>query len=276
MSGNTISAIVSACGYVKKSFLGMLESLGAYAALIGEVCVSSFRKPPSWALLREQLYNIGVMSLIVVTITGFSTGIILAAQSFYQLRDKGFAGVTGIMVAKAMITELGPILTALMVTGRVGSAMCAELGTMKVTEQIDALRTMAVNPNSYLISPRFIAGFVMVPMLTIYSILMGIFGGYLISTFYFGMPPSEYFNPMPLHISLFDLFTGIVKALIFGILLVTICCYKGLQTKGGAAGVGNATTQSVVISYISILISDFLITMALNSLHQAIMGDMFS
>ena len=260
---------------IKNDFFSFFESLGRYAALIGEVTVSSWKNPPSWPLLREQFYNIGVLSLIVVTVTGLSTGIILAAQSFYQLSDKGFAGVTGIMVAKAMITELGPVLTALMVTGRVGSAMCAELGTMRVTEQMDALQTMAVNPNAYLVAPRYIAGFIMVPLLTIYSILMGIFGGYLISVFYFQMPASEYFDPMPLHISGFDLFSGVAKAFIFGILLVTICCYKGMQTRGGAAGVGSSTTQSVVISYISILVSDFLLTIALNSLHQKILSGFF-
>lgn len=212
----------------------------------------------------------GVMSLFVVAITGMSTGVVLAAQSFYQLQDKGFAAITGIMVAKAMITELGPVLTAFMVTGRVGASMCAELGTMKVTEQIDALKSMAIDPNSYLIGPRFIAGFIMVPLLTIFSVLMGIFGGYVISTFFFNMPPSTYFSQMPTHISLFDIMTGIVKAFFFGILLVTISCYKGMKTSGGAAGVGRATTNSVVTSYIAILISDFFLTMALNSIHHTI------
>ena len=115
----------------------------------------------------------------------------------------------------------------------------------------------------------------MVPLLTIFSILMGIFGGYVISTYYFGMPPSEYFTPMPIHISAFDMFTGIFKSFIFGVLLVTICCYKGMQTRGGAAGVGNSTTQSVVISYICILISDFLLTIALNSIYGLWQGDVF-
>jgi len=202
-----------------------------------------------------------------------STGIVLAAQSFYQLQEKGLSGITGIMVAKAMITELGPVLTALMVTGRVGSAMCAELGTMKVTEQIDAMQTMAVNPKRYLLAPRFIAAIIMVPLLTMFSIILGIFGGYLISAYFFGMPAVNYFDPMPIHISNFDLFTGIAKSIFFGILMVTICCYKGMKTKGGAAGVGKYTTNSVVITYVSILISDFLLTIALNSLHQELILD---
>src|SRR3990167_749288 len=132
---------------IKKNTLGLLEIVGEYASLIFEVCVALIRRPPSWGLIREQLFHIGVMSFGVVAITGFTTGFVLAAQSFYQLGEKGLATVTGVLVGKSMITELGPILTAFMVTGRVGSSMCAELGTMRVTEQIDALKSMAINPN---------------------------------------------------------------------------------------------------------------------------------
>ena len=256
-------------------FLDFLGSFGEYIRLIFSVISAAIKKPPPWSLLREQLYNIGVLSLTVVGITGLSTGIVLAVQSFYQLQSKGLSGVAGIMVAKAMITELGPILTALMVTGRVGSAMCAELGTMKVTEQIDAMETMAVNPKSYLLAPRYIAGIFMVPLLTMFSIILGILGGYAISSAFFGMPASNYFDPMPIHISMFDITTGIVKSFLFGLFLVTICCYKGMKTKGGAAGVGKATTSSVVISYVTILVSDFLITIALNGIHEEIMLDWY-
>jgi len=213
------------------------------------------------------------MSLSVVAITGFTTGFVLAAQSFYQLGEKGLSAVTGVLVGKAMITELGPILTAFMVTGRVGSAMCAELGSMKVTEQIDALRSMAINPNSYLIAPRFIAGVCMIPLLTFFCSAMGILGGYVIATSLFSLPSASYFDPMRIHISLFDLATGGIKSFIFGIILVTVCCYKGMKTKGGAAGVGQATTQSVVTSYILILVADFFLTMALNMIHQQMRYD---
>ncbi len=253
---------------LKMHTLRILEMIGEYVSVSSSVFAVAIRKPPSWALVREQLYHIGVMSLSVVAITGFTTGFVLAAQSFYQLGAKGLSGVTGVMVAKAMITELGPILTAFMVTGRVGSAMCAELSTMKVTEQIDALKSMAVNPNRYLIAPRFIAGIVMMPLLTLFSITMGIFGGYLIAVYLFHMSPVTYFDPMRLHITLFDMASGLIKAFIFGLLLVTVCCYKGMKASGGAAGVGKSTTQSVVTSYVLILISDFLLTMALNMIYQ--------
>src|SRR5579872_5365812 len=158
---------------VRRQTLYYLEMIGDYVSLFIDVFACIVRRPPAWNLIRDQLYYIGVMSLAVVAITGFTTGFVLAAQSFYQLGEKGMAGVTGVLVGKAMITELGPILTSFMVTGRVGAAMCAELGSMKVTEQIDALRSMAINPHAYLIAPRFIAGLFMIPLLTIFSILMG-------------------------------------------------------------------------------------------------------
>ena len=145
--------------------LRIVVAVGAWMSLIINVVKATLRRPPHVSLILQQLYDVGVSSLPVVAITGFSTGLVLAAQSIYQLADKGLTSVTGLMVTKAMMTELGPVLTAFMVTGRVGAAMCAELGTMLVTEQIDALQTMAVNPNRYLIAPRFIAGTFMMPLL---------------------------------------------------------------------------------------------------------------
>lgn len=261
---------------LKKNTLRILEMLGEYVSLVFDVVSSIFKKPPDISLIREQLYHIGVMSVGVVAITGFTTGFVLAAQSFYQLGEKGLSGVTGVLVAKSMITELGPILTAFMVTGRVGSSMCAEIGSMKVTEQIDALKSMAINPSRYLIAPRFIAGSIMIPLLTLFCSIMGIAGGFLISVFFFHMSPSNYFNPMPIHISLFDVATCLIKASLFGILLVTVCCFKGMKTEGGAAGVGKTTTQSVVTSYVLILILDLLLTMGLNMVYKAIRMDWFN
>ncbi len=247
-----------------------LVETGEYLTLIWDTVKTTIARPPSFSLIMNQLYDIGVASLPVVAITGFSTGLVLAAQSFYQLADKGLVSVTGLMVAKAMMTELGPVLTAFMITGRVGASMCAELGTMQVTEQLDALKTMSINPNRYLISPRMLAGTLMMPLLTVFSIIMGILGGYLISVYFFEMAPATYFDPMPTHITTFDLFTGIFKALIFGMFIMTIACYKGLKTAGGAAGVGRSTTNSVVITYCCILLSNFLLTILLNILRGEI------
>ncbi len=252
------------------SLLARLASLGRYVLLVKDVLFILFTHRPSWILLRDQMYHIGVLSLPVVAMTGFSTGLVLAAQSFFQLADKGLTGATGIMVSKAMITELGPVLTGFMVTGRVGAAMCAELGTMTVTGQIDAMHSMAVNPRSYLIAPRFASGILMLPILTIFSVAMGLVGAYLISVHFFGMNPSNFIEPIPTHITSFDLTSGIIKAFVFGILIITISCYKGMSTTGGAAGVGRATTQSVVVCYTFILISNFLLTVFLNLLYGSL------
>lgn len=249
----------------RNAFFQMIGVLGDFFLLILRVIWVSIKHVPQWPLIRDQMYEIGVMSVPVVAITGFSTGMVLAAQSFFQLSDKGLASATGLMVTKAMMVELGPVLTAFMITGRVGSAMCAELGTMRVTEQVDALRSMAVDPLRYLIAPRFIAGIFMMPLLTVFSCIMGIMGGYLIAVDYYGMPHNSFMDPLPVHITSFDFISGLLKAFFFGIVIVTISCYRGLTTKGGAAGVGRATTNSVVICYSVILIGNFLLTLMLNS-----------
>ena len=247
--------------WIKRYHLSFLVTIGAYVQFVFDTIKATLWRPPKFGLIFKQMYNIGIGSLAVVSITGIFTGLVLAAQSFYQLQNKGLSNVTGLMVAKAMMTELGPILTAFMVTGRVGAAICAELGSMQVTEQLDALRTMAVNPNRYLVAPRFIAGMLMMPILTLFSVVGGVFGGYLISVFFFGMSPSAYFDAIPLHITYFDFFSGLAKGFFFGVLIMTISCFKGITTKGGAEGVGRSTTSSVVICYIAILLSNFFLTM---------------
>ena len=253
------------------AILQSLSGLGDYILMILGVIGVCLRRPPSFSLIRDQLFEIGVMSLPVVAITGFSTGMVLAAQSYFQLSDKGLASATGLMVAKAMLVELGPVLTAFMVTGRVGAAMCAELGTMRVTEQIDAMRSMSVNPLRYLVAPRCIAGMVMMPLLTIFSSIMGIIGGYVIAVDFYKLSSNSFFDPLPIHVTNFDIVSGMVKAFAFGIIIVTISCYKGMTTRGGAAGVGRSTTKSVVICYSVILIVNFLLTLTLNSCYASFM-----
>lgn len=244
----------------------ILSAVGRYGLMSWEAFWILLFKTPSWILIRDQLFNVGLLSLPVVAITGLSTGMVLAAQSFYQLADKGLAGATGIMVGKAMMTELGPVLTSFMVVGRIGSSMCAEIGMMTVTEQVDALRSMAVDPIRYLVTPRVVAGTIMLPILTLFSTLTGILGGYIISTYFFDMAPVTYFGGMQIYVTHFDLFSGFLKAIIFGVLFSSICCYKGMTTKGGAAGVGKSITNSVVICYSTILICNFLLTLLLNIL----------
>jgi phospholipid/cholesterol/gamma-HCH transport system permease protein len=253
-----------------QSLAQVFATTGDYIIFILKVFWVTLIRPPHWVLIRDQMYEIGVKSLPVVAITGFSTGMVLSAQAFFQLSDKGLVSATGLMVTKAMMVELGPVLTAFMITGRVGAAMCAELGTMRVTEQIDAIRSMAVNPLRYLVSPRFIAGTIMLPLLTVFSCIMGIIGGYIMAVNYYGMPSNSFLDPLPIHITAFDFFSGLAKALAFGIIIITISCYRGMTTKGGAAGVGRSTTNSVVVCYSIILISNFLLTVALNSSYEYI------
>lgn len=250
--------------------INAIAGVGKYAILIFRVIQASLFHPPSMSLVRDQLYYVGVTSLPVVAITGFSTGIVLAAQSHFQLSEFGLTSATGLMVTKAMLVELGPVLTAFMITGRVGAAMCAELGTMKVTEQIDALQSMNVDPLRYLVAPRFIAGISMLPLLTIFSTFMGVYGGYAISVYYYHMDPNVYLDPLKIHIDNFDFFTGLVKAFVFGIVIITISCYKGMTTSGGAQGVGWSTTTSVVICYSVILVANFFITVLLNNSYEFI------
>lgn len=248
--------------------LGTLAGLGAYASLIFEVIWVSFRKPPHLNLVRNQMYLLGVTSLPVVAVAGMSMGMVLAAQAMFQLASFGVRGATGLMVTKAMVVEVGPVVSAFMVTGRVGASMCAELGTMAVTEQVDALRSMCVNPARYLVAPRFIAGISMMPLLTLFSCVMGAGGGFVVAVYYYNMPANQYLEPVQLHIENFDLLMGLIKAFVFGFVITTICCYKGITTRGGAAGVGRSTTNSVVICYSFILLLNFVITVALNGAHN--------
>lgn len=251
--------------FLNNYFAQLIEGVGSYIFLITQVIWETLKRPPALNLIRDQMFEIGVRSLPVVAITGFSTGMVLAAQAFFQLSDKGLASATGLMVTKAMMVELGPVLTAFMVTGRVGAAMTAELGTMRVTEQIDAIKSMAVNPIRYLIAPRFIAGLLMLPLLTVFSCVMGIMGGYVIAVYYYKMAPNVFLDPLPINITSFDFFSGMAKAFVFGFIIITISCYRGLNTRGGAAGVGRSTTNSVVICYSVILIGNFVLTMILNT-----------
>lgn len=252
---------------LKKTAKFLIE-VSEYVFLIINVIWVICRRPPRAALIRDQMYEVGVLSLPVVAITGFSTGMVLAAQAFFQLSDKGLASATGLMVTKAMMVELGPVLTAFMVTGRVGAAMCAELGTMRVTEQIDAIRSMAVDPLRHLVAPRFLAGLTMLPLLTVFSCLMGIVGGYVISVYYYHMSSTSFLDPLPVHITTFDFISGLIKAFVFGFIIITISCYRGMSTTGGAAGVGRSTTNSVVICYTVILIGNFLLTIVMNNFYN--------
>ncbi len=246
--------------------------LGSYCVMLFELLYLLVSVPPRWKNIIEQFYELGVRSAPLICLTGLSTGMVLAAQAFFQLSDKGLTGTTGIMVTKSMLVEIGPILTSFMITGRVGAAISAELGSMKVTEQIDAMASMSVNPLEYLVLPRCCAMVIMTPMLAALSSAAGIFGAWFVSVNLYSMTTQAFFDPIPIYVNWFDIFANILKSWIFGILIVSISCFYGMNVTGGARGVGKSTTSSVVTCYISILASNFFLTIGLNACYRLIFG----
>jgi phospholipid/cholesterol/gamma-HCH transport system permease protein len=237
-----------------------LEEAGKIMILFAQTSSWIFRPPFEGREILRQMQEVGVRSFPVVVITAAFTGMVLALQSFTGFKRFGAETMVGTVVALSVTRELGPVLTGLMVSGRVGSAMAAELGTMRVTEQIDALYTLATNPVKYLIVPRFLAALIMLPILVIFADIIGILGGYLVSVQILGTNPTLYFRRTWNFLELDDLYIGLLKALFFGMIIATISCYQGFSAQGGAEGVGRATTKAVVISSLTILISNYFIT----------------
>jgi phospholipid/cholesterol/gamma-HCH transport system permease protein len=244
--------------------INWLRGLGEFTLLTREAFTSMFRRRPEPSSVIYQLYFIGVKSQSVVLITGVFTGMVLAAQTYFQFHRVRMDTATLAVVGVGMCSELGPVLTGLMVSGRVGAAMTAELGTMRVTEQIDALRTLATHPVDYLIVPRLIATIFALPLLTVESIAVGILGGYGMSRAFLGAYATYAWDNMVVYTAVTDLMTGLIKCVIFGAIIAMVSCYKGMTCGEGAEGVGRATTQAVVFSSISILISNFFLTLLLN------------
>ncbi len=245
---------------VLRAIYNFIFELGDTALLFLKALYWSFRPPYRWRELFKQMEKFGVSSVSVVFITSLFTGMVLALETYTGLKKFNAESVIGSIVAVSMFRELGPVLTALVVTGRAGSAMAAELGTMRVTEQIDAMYTMAVDPIHYLVVPRLITGVTMLPVLTVISDLLGVIGGYFVSIVLLKINSHTYIRQMLNHTDLHDLYSGLVKAAVFGLLISLICCYKGLSTKGGAEGVGRSTTQAVVISSVVVLVADYFLT----------------
>ena len=222
--------------------------------------LKSFRPPWERKNIINQMLQVGVMSLPVIMITGIFTGMVLAVQTYYQFHKLTVETAVGLVVGLSMTRELGPVLSGLMLAGRIGAAFAAELGTMAVTEQIDALHTLATDPVQYLVLPRFIACLILLPVLTIMADFIGIAGGYVVGVKMFGINSTYYLRHMSQYMCPMDIIGGLIKAFIFGIVIATIGCYKGLNTEGGAEGVGRSTTGAVVVSSILILILDFFIS----------------
>ena len=237
-----------------------------YVLLLGQIGRGLMSRPIYTRDIIEQLDAIGIGSLTVVLLTGLFTGMVLALQSGLTLDQFGARSVVGRLVSASMVKELGPVLTALMVTGRVGSGIAAELGSMVVTDQIAALRALGTDPVRKLVIPRVIAGTVMVPVLTIISDGVGMLGGLLISVTQLQVAGSVYWTNVKEGLYLDDLWMGLLKPIVLGFALVTIGCHVGLRAKGGTQGVGRATTNAVVAASVAILAADFLLTKLLIAL----------
>lgn len=240
--------------------LRFLNESGKVMSLFGKTLIWTFRRPFDIRNLLKQIEEVGIKSVPVVLITGAFTGMVLALQSYTGFKRFNAEAFVGTVVALSMTRELGPVLSGLMVSGRVGSAMAAELGTMQVTEQIDALYTLATNPIKYLIVPRFLATLIIMPILTAFSDVVGILGGYLISVNLLGSNPTTYVRRTFDYMDLEDVYIGLFKACIFGMIISIIGCYQGFNTQGGAEGVGKATTKAVVLASLLILIANYFVT----------------
>lgn len=252
---------------IGRSLLNAVQGIKNIGALLLQILywifVGPFQGKPTKAdSVFYQMGFAGIRSIVIVFFVAFFTGIVLAMQSAYQLEKMGAVIYVASLVSVSLCRELSPVLTALVVAGRVGSAIAAELGSMKVTEQIEALDIMAINPVRFLAVPRFIALFFMLPCLTILGNLSGIVGGFLVGVGSLNINPYLYMQTSYRYLALKDIYTGLTKSFVFAMIIALIACYEGLNTKGGAEGVGKATTSSVVKSFICIILADCVLTAA--------------
>lgn len=243
--------------------LTRLQELGKTGQFLAYALYSLVRWPGRPVHVLKQISFIGAKSLFVIVLTAAFTGMVLGLQGYYTLTKFGSEGMLGTAVALSLIRELGPVLSALMVTGRAGSAITAEIGIMRISEQIDALETMALDPYKYLISPKFIAAMISMPLLCAIFDVVGIFGGWLVGVKLLGVNPGAYFSEMYKSVEWKDVYSGFVKSFSFGVIIAWIGCYKGYYAGHGAEGVSRATTESVVLTSVLILIWDYFLTSVL-------------
>jgi len=248
-----------------RAIISLLQDFGKAALFLLHAVVHMFSRPWQWRRVIEQLYFIGAKSIVVICVTGLFTGMVLGLQGYYTLSQFGSTGLLGSAVALTLIRELGPVLTAIMIIGRAGSAMTAEIGIMRISEQIDALKTMTIDPIRFLVSPRIIAALISFPLLTAIFDTVGIFGGYLTGSQLLGINPATYFYRVESSVSLMDVAEGFIKSLFFAITVISVCCYHGYYTHTrsnnfGAKGVGLSTTTAVVQASILVLVIDYILT----------------
>ena len=242
-------------------------ALGSFTMFVGDTYRWMFTRFPRRETLLPSFYQVGVQSLPVVALTGTFIGMVLAVQSHFQFHEIGLETRLGAVINMTLVRELGPVLAATMLAGRVGSAMAAELGTMRVTEQIDALASMGSNPTYYLVVPRFLACLLLIPALTVMADFMGVAGGHFFSIYVFDIDIHHYWTNSAEYVGTFDLFSGIFKSLFFGAAIALVSCYQGFNCGPGAEGVGLAATQSFVYSFIMILLLDLFLGIFLDAVY---------
>ena len=260
------SVVIQLVDALGKFFLHICEMLGNFTMFLFKAARTLVTTKLKLGKTLAQINRIGIESLAIVVLTGSFAGMVFALQSYIGFQRVGGEQFIGAVVALGMLRELGPVLTGLMVTGRAGSAIAAEIGTMRITEQIDALQTLRINTFQYLVVPRIIAGTIILPFLTLFAMICGVIGGYVICVHVLELSPEDYINSIKSYVELSDIRGGLIKASAFGFILTWVGTYKGYRTHGGARGVGISTTESVVVGSILILVSNYFLTKMLEQL----------
>ena len=244
-----------------------LIAIGSFSLFVWETLVWMFTRLPRSETVWPNFYRVGVSSLPVVALTGTFIGMVLAVQSYFQFSQFGLETRLGGVINMTLVRELGPVLAATMLAGRVGGAMAAELGTMRITNQIDALSAMGANPIRYLIVPRFLACFFLIPILTVMADFMGLAGGFFYCTLVLDIDVHHYWDNSAQFVTNFDLFSGLVKSVFFGSAIAMVSCYQGYNCEAGAEGVGRASTASFVFSFVAILVLDLFLGIGMDSIY---------
>lgn len=263
--------ILALTGQVTIDLLAAFGNFWVFAGHTARRAIVGFRRRDLQRLI-PQFHAIGTTSVPVVSITGLFVGMVLAVQSIEQFMSAGLANRMGVIVSLSVVRELGPVLAGVMLAGRVGGALTAELGTMKVTEQIDALRAMGSDPIRVLAAPRFMTCLLLTPILTMYTNLTGVFGGWLISVPVFKLSNHDYWSYTEAACTMWDISNGLIKSVFFGTGIGLISCYKGFHSRQGAQGVGKACTEAFVTSFMAILIMDFFIALGLKGIYESLWG----
>lgn len=258
--------VVNMVDFLGRIVLNLCDMLGSFTIFFFTAIRTLFTTKLRIKKLFVQMERIGVESFMIIILTGSFAGMVFALQSYIGFQRVGGEQFIGAVVALGMIRELGPVLTGLMVTGRAGSAIAAEIGTMNITEQIDALKTLRIDVYQYLVIPRMLAGVIILPFLTLFSMIFGIMGGYFVCVYVLGLSSEDYTQAIKTYVEMSDISGGLTKAAFFGLILTWVGCYKGYRTIGGARGVGISTTQSVVLGSILILINNYFLTKMLEKM----------